>query len=104
MATDYAAARARLAEDRSPVEQVGLLGGEAPQAQLDEARTALAEGDLVGASELASSALGRLQVAGRDGLVRLVSALVVLVALLAGVIWLVRRRRQLPVDGYTARP
>jgi len=29
---------------------------------------------------------------------------VVLVALLAGVIWLVRRRRQLPVDGYTARP
>ena len=51
VATDYAAARARLAEDRSPVEQVGLLGGEDPQARLDEARTALAEGDLVGASE-----------------------------------------------------
>jgi hypothetical protein len=101
---DYAAASALVAGERSPVEQVGLLGGDDPKAQLDEARTAFAEGDLVGASELASTALEDLQQAGRDGLVRLASAAIVLVALVAGLVWLARRRRQRRIDGYTAGP
>jgi hypothetical protein len=102
--TAYAAADARLAHPRSPLEQVGLLGGEEPGAMLDEARSAFAAGDLVGASELANTALDRLQDAGRDGLVRLVSAVVVAVVALIAVARLVRRRRQRRIDGYTARP
>lgn len=102
--TDYATARRLVTGQRSPLEQAGLLGGDDPSAQLDEARTAFAEGDLVGASELATDARQRLQDAGRDGLVRLASAVAVLVALLIGLIWLVRRRRQVRNDSYTAGP
>jgi len=102
--TAYAGANARLGQPRSPVEQIGLLGGADPRASLDEARSAFAGGDLVGASELANTALDRLQQAGRDGLVRLVSAVVILIAMVVALIWLVRRGRQRRIGGYTAGP
>jgi hypothetical protein len=101
---DYATARGLVAGARSPVEQMGLLGGADPNVQLDEARSAFAGGDIVGAGELAREARDRLRGAARDGLVRLVSAAAVGVALLIGLVWLVRRRRQARIDGYTAGP
>ena len=101
---DYVTARQLSAGERSPVEQVGLLGSADPNVQLDEARSAFAGGDLVGAAELARGARERLQDAGRDGLVRLVSAGAVAVALVVGLAWLVRRRRQPRIGGYTAGP
>lgn len=101
---DYVTARQLAAGDRSPFEQIGLLGADDPAVQLDQARSAFAGGDLVGAAGLAHTARERLQAAARDGLVRLVSALVVAVALLIGLVWLVRRRRQARSDGYTAGP
>jgi transcription initiation factor TFIID subunit TAF12 len=98
------AASRTVTQPRSPVEQVGLLGAPDPAATLAEARAAFSAGDVVGASGLASDALDRLRDAGRDGLVRLVSAAVVLLAALGGLVWLVRRRRQRPIPGYTAGP
>jgi hypothetical protein len=97
-------ARQLAAGDRAPFEQIGLLGADDPAVQLDQARSSFAGGDLVGAAGLAHAARERLQAAARDGLVRLVSALVVAVALLIGLVWLVRRRRQVRSDGYTAGP
>jgi hypothetical protein len=102
--TAYVAASRTVTQPRSPVEQVGLLGAPDPAATLAEARAAFSAGDVVGASGLASDALDRLRDAGRDGLVRLVSAAVVLLAALGGLVWLVRRRRQRPIPGYTAGP
>ena len=102
--TSYASARDLMAKPRGPLERIGLLGSDDPAAQLDEAQVAFAEGDLVGAGDLSSVALNGLQDAGRDGLVRLVSGVVVLVLLIAGTIWLVRRRRQSRIDGYTGAP
>jgi hypothetical protein len=88
----------------SPVEQVGLLGGAEPAAMLAEARVAFAEGDLIGAADLSTNALDRLQRAGQDGLVRLASAAVVLAALVVFAASLARRRRRARGSGYTARP
>jgi hypothetical protein len=102
--SDFAQASSRLQQSRSAVEQAGLLGGQDPGAMLNEARSAFTEGDLVGASKAASDALDRLRDAGRDGLVRLASAGAVLVTVLISLVWLVRRRRQRRVGGYTAGP
>jgi hypothetical protein len=98
----YAEARRLETAPRSPVDQVGLLGQEDPGATLDEARLAFAEGDLVGARELVQSALDRLQQAGRDGLIRLVSLIAVAVALVFGMVWLARRRGAVRSARYTA--
>ena len=100
----YAHALALAAADRAPVEQVGLLGGDEPADTLAEARLAFAQGDLIGAADLSAGALDRLQRAGQDGLVRLASAAIVLVALLVLAISLARRRRRTRGSGYTARP
>jgi hypothetical protein len=100
----YADALALATAERSLVEQVGLLGGDEPDAMLAEANAAFAEGDLIGASERSSGALDRLQDAGQDGLVRLASAAIVAVALLVLAVSLARRRRRARGSGYTARP
>jgi hypothetical protein len=102
--TSYTVATADLGQERSPVERAGLLGGDDPAAMLADARLAFSEGDLVAASELSNAALDRLTTAGRDGLVRLVSAFIVLIALIVIVIRLARRRRRRLAGGYTAAP
>ncbi len=100
----YVAARERAAADRSPLEAVGLLGGQEPAAMLDEARSLFADGDLVGAADLSAAASGRMERAATDGVVRLAAVLV-----LAGVLLVVgarqaRRRGATGTDRYTARP
>jgi hypothetical protein len=102
--TAYATARDRLRQPVTPVDRIGLLGGDDPRATLDEAAGAFGDGDLVGASQLTSDALDRLHNAGRNGLVRLISAVIVLAALLVAAVWLIRRRRQRRMPGYTAAP
>jgi hypothetical protein len=100
----YSEARGLQDASPSPVEQVGLLGGDQPDALLDEARTSFAEGDLVGANAAATEARDRLRNAGQDGLVRIASAIVVGVLLSMLAIAQVRRRGRVRSSGYTARP
>jgi hypothetical protein len=100
----YVAARQRAAADRSPLEEVGLLGGRGPDAMLDDAQSLFADGDLVGAGDLSAAVSRRLDGAATDGLVRLAAVVV-----LAGVLLLVgvrqaRRRGEAGTDRYTARP
>jgi len=100
----YVTAREHAAADRSPLEEVGLLGGREPDAMLAEAQTLFADGDLVGAADLSTSSTRRLERAATDGAVRLAA-----VAVLTGVLLLVgvrqaRRRRTTGTDRYTARP
>jgi hypothetical protein len=102
--TTYADAVALEAADRSLVQQVGLLGGSEPAATLAEAKVAFEAGDLIGSADLSADALDRLQRAGQDGLVRVASAAVMVVALLVLAVSLARRRRRVRGSGYTARP
>ena len=80
----YVAARERAAADRSPLEEVGLLGGRGPDAMLTEAQSLFADGDLVGAADLSASASHRLERAATDGVVRLAAVLVLAGVLLHG--------------------
>jgi hypothetical protein len=100
----YSAAQRLLDGSRSPVQQVGLLGGSQPDALLAEAWVLFAGGDLVGAAEASIEARDRLQHAGQDGLVRIASAIVVAGLLLLMAMSLVRRRRRSQSSDYTARP
>jgi hypothetical protein len=100
----YVEAAALSSGERTIVEQVGLLGGEDPGAALSEARILFGEGDLIGAAELSGDARDRLDRAGQDGLVRLASAVVVVVALVVLALSLARRRSRADVARYTARP
>jgi hypothetical protein len=100
----YADAVALESADRSLVEQVGLVGGGEPAATLAEAKGAFEQGDLIGSADLSGDALERLQRAGQDGLVRLASAAVMVVALLVLAVSLARRRRRVRGSGYTAGP
>ena len=100
----YAEAEGLMDATRSPVEQVGLLGGAEPDVLLAEARELFAGGDLRGAAEASAEVRDRLQRAGQEGLVRIASAAVVGILLLMLAISLVRRRRQAESSGYTARP
>ena len=51
----YVTAREHAAADRSPLQEVGLLGGREPDAMLAEAQSLFADGDLVGAADLSAS-------------------------------------------------
>jgi hypothetical protein len=100
----YAQAQELADDQRSIVEQVGLLGGHEPAAALAEARVLFEEGDLIGASDLSTQTHDRLRQAGQDGLVRLASAVVVLVALGVLAVSASRRRRRADAARYTAGP
>jgi hypothetical protein len=100
----YVAARRRAAGQRSTLEQVGLLGGATPDAALAEARSLFADGDLVGAGDIAADLSARLDRAAIDGAVRLASLAIVGGLLLVIGFRLARRRGAPGTDGYTARP
>lgn len=100
----YAEAASLSSTDRSIVQEVGLLGSADPTAALAEAHALFGEGDLVGAAELATDTLTRLQQAGQDGLVRLASAVAVLLALAVLAVTVARRRGRADPARYTAAP
>jgi hypothetical protein len=82
----YEAGQERAATDRSLLEEVGLLGGTAPEAMLAEAGSLFADGDLVGAADLSAGATDRLDRAATDGVVRILSVIVLVgVLVLVGV-------------------
>ncbi len=100
----YVAARERAAADRSPLEEVGLLGGRGPDAMLDEAQSLFVDGDLVGAGDLSAAASRRLDRAAIDGAARLAAVLVLGGVLLVVGVRQARRRGATGADRYTARP
>ncbi|HEX5578065.1 MAG TPA: hypothetical protein VFY43_00175 [Candidatus Limnocylindria bacterium] len=100
----YEVGRRRAAADRSPLAEVGLLGGDAPDAMLAEAESLFADGDLVGAADLAAGATERLDRAASDGIVRILSVLVLVGVLVMVGVRQARRRGGAGADRYTARP
>jgi hypothetical protein len=100
----YASAHQRNDEERSIFEGIGLLGGPQPGDELARARALFAEGELRGALDAAQSASLRLERATTDGILRLVSVLVVLGLVVAAVMYLARRRRTRSASVYTAAP
>ena len=100
----YVAARERAAADRSPLEEVGLLGGRGPDAMLDEAQSLFVDGDLVGAGDLSAAATRRMERAATDGAARLAAVLVLGGLLLVVGVRQARRRGATLPDRYTARP
>jgi hypothetical protein len=100
----YVTAREHAAADRSPLEEVGLLGGREPDAMLAEAQSLFADGDLVGAADLSASSSRRLQRAATDGAVRLAAVVILTGVLLVVGVRQARRRRATGTDRYTARP
>ncbi|HET7686110.1 MAG TPA: hypothetical protein VFM19_06905 [Candidatus Limnocylindria bacterium] len=92
----YQAALDASVAERGLIERIGLLAGPDPAAILQRANGAFAEGDLETALEEAQRAQALLDGAQTAGMVRLLSAGVVLLVGLAAAIWLIRRRRTLP--------
>jgi hypothetical protein len=88
----YRAALIRSVADRPFLARIGLLAGPDPSALLVRANGAFADGDLQVALDEVRQADGLLEGAQTAGIVRLVSAAVVLVAGLGFAIWLLRRR------------
>ncbi|HYI66771.1 MAG TPA: hypothetical protein VEW95_07610 [Candidatus Limnocylindrales bacterium] len=95
----YAATAADLNGARTFLERVGLIGGPEPSEQLRLANGRFADGDLRGAVEAISEAQRILASAEGGGLVRLISAALVVLILVALAIVLFRRRA-----AYTAAP
>ena len=85
--------------ERSFIERIGLIGGPDPDVELNRANGRFADGDLRGAIEAVSEAQRIVAAAEMGGIVRIVSAVLVAVLLLALAVVLVRRRAS-----YTARP
>jgi hypothetical protein len=100
----YRSGADRAAVERSILEQVGLLGGREPESLLAEARDLFAAGDLRGAADATAEARARLDSATSDGIVRLVSVVVLAAALLLLAVWLARRRGRRSATRYTAAP
>jgi len=100
----YVIAREHAAADRSPLQEVGLLGGREPDAMLADARSLFADGDLVGAADLSASSTRRLERAATDGAVRLAAVMVLTGVLLLVGVRQARRRRATGTDRYTSRP
>ena len=95
----YAATATDLNGARSFPERVGLLGGPDPSEQLRLANGRFADGDLRGAVEAIGEARRLLASAEAGGLVRMVSAALVVLVLAAVAVVLFRRRA-----AYTAAP
>lgn len=74
----YATAHRRVSEDVGPIEQIGLVGGAAPDDLLARAAAGFAAGDLQEAADAIDLALARLDRATSDGLVRISAAMIML--------------------------
>ncbi len=85
--------------ERSFIERIGLIGGPDPDVELNRANGRFADGDLRGAIDAVSEAQRIVAAAEMGGIVRIVSAVLVAVLLLALAVVLFRRR-----SAYTARP
>lgn len=95
----YATVLQRAATEQGPLEAIGLLGGDDPDALLAAAAAAFGQGDLQGAAENIDLASARLDRSTSDALVR-ISVVMVLMGLIGyGALRLARRSRD---DGYTA--
>lgn len=105
----YQAALDRNVTERGLVERIGLLGGPEPSVQLAEANRLFAEGDLRGAADAIDEASARLERAVTEGLVRIVAAAALAVALAVLAVALLRRQGRgrvgaAPDSDYTAAP
>lgn len=89
---EYAEAAGEVHAERSLLARIGLVGGPDPDAQLTQAAGRFAEGDLRGAVESIAEARRLVAAADTGGIVRLVSA-ALLVLVLAGVAVVLFRRR-----------
>jgi hypothetical protein len=96
----YRQLRTRAEAPRGPLDTIGLLGSDDPAHFVEQAAASFSAGDLQAATDALSAAEVQLDRAAANGLVRLVSAAILLtVAALLGV---VARRRS--GSHYTARP
>lgn len=95
----YLATADEVNAERSFIERMGLIGGPDPDVELNRANGRFADGDLRGAIDAVSEAQRIVAAAEMGGIVRIVSAVLVAVLLLALAVVLVRRR-----SSYTARP
>ena len=95
----YLAAADEVNAERSFIERIGLIGGPDPDVELNRANGRFADGDLRGAIDAVSEAQRIVAAAEMGGIVRIVSAVLVAILLLALAVVLVRRR-----SSYTARP
>jgi hypothetical protein len=95
----YLATADEVNAERSFIERIGLIGGPDPDVELNRANGRFADGDLRGAIDAVSEAQRIVAAAEMGGIVRIVSAVLVAVLLLALAVVLVRRR-----SSYTARP
>jgi len=90
----YAATLAQVNAERSLTSRLGLLGGPDPAQRLQLANGHFAEGDLRGATAATSEAQHILDGAETSGLIRLLSAGVVVLLVAGLVAFLLRRRRR----------
>jgi hypothetical protein len=88
----YAATAEEVNAERSFLERVGLIGGADPEAELSVANGRFADGDLRGSIEAISEAQRITASAETGGIVRIVSAILLIVLVLAVAVLLVRRR------------
>ena len=88
----YAEAAREVNAERSLVERIGLIGGGSPTDELAQAHGHVASGDLREAVESITEARRVLSAAETSGIVRLVSAILVVVLLLGVAVTLFRRR------------
>ena len=88
----YAATAADVNSERSFLERIGLIGGQDPADQLSVANGRFADGDLRGALEAVSEAQRIAASAETGGIVRIASAVIVALLVLALAVLLVRRR------------
>jgi hypothetical protein len=95
----YAAAAETVNAERSVIERIGLAGGPDPSAHLSLASGEFAEGELRAAMDAIEQAERVVASAATAGWVRILSALLLAVLVLAMAVFLVRRR-----SSYTAAP
>lgn len=88
----YAATAGEVNSERSFLERIGLIGGQDPADQLSVANGRFADGDLRGALEAVSEAQRIAASAETGGIVRIASAVIVALLVLALAVLLVRRR------------
>jgi hypothetical protein len=95
----YVAAADRVNAPRTLLERLGLIGGSDPDAQLALAQGRFTDGDLRGALDAIAEAQRVVAAAGTAGIVRVLSLVVVVVALTVTALFVFRRRAS-----YTSTP